>query len=48
MLLFIMLNALLLRLNSQDVKRLMFLPCCFDLNKKEVLDDREPCNFDGS
>ena len=47
-----MLNALLLRLNSQDVKWLIIkgdvfaLP--FDLNKKEVLDVREPCNFDGS
>ena len=51
-LLFIMLNALLLRLNSQDVKWLVIktdvFACCFDLNKKEVLDVIEPCNFDGS
>ena len=23
----------------------MFLPCCFDLNKEEVLDVRDCCNF---
>ena len=37
-----MLKALLLRLNSQDVKghllRLMLLPCCFDLKQNKVLD----------
>ena len=28
--------------------RLMFLPCCFGFNQKEVLDVREPHTFDGS
>ena len=49
MLLFIMLNVLLLRVKSQDVKWLIIkadvfaLSFCF--NQKEVLDVREPCNL---
>ena len=49
MLLFIMLNALWLRLNSQDVKWLIIKAGVFALlfcfNQKEVLDVREPCNL---
>ena len=49
MLLFIMLIALWLRLNSQDVKWLIIKADVFALlfcfNQKEVLDVREPCNL---
>ena len=49
MLLFIMLNALLLRLNSQDVKWLIIKADVFALlfcfNQKELLDVTEPCNL---
>ena len=49
MLLFIMLNALWLRLNSQDVKWLRIKADVFALlfcfNQKEVLDVRETCNL---